>query len=91
MRKVAVIGAGKIGSTVASLLVGSGGYEALLIDQDAGALAEFQGRPRWRPPPWRSTIRALAARIAAPSRCELRALSPDHRPPAPPAARTPIT
>jgi len=44
MRKVAVIGAGKIGSTVVDLLVGSGSYEALLIDQDAGALAEFWGR-----------------------------------------------
>ena len=39
MRKVAVIGAGKIGSTVIDLLVGSGSYEALLIDQDAGAWA----------------------------------------------------
>ncbi len=45
MRKVAVIGAGKIGSTVVDLLVGSGSYEAILIDQAAEALAEFAGRP----------------------------------------------
>ena len=44
MRKVAVIGAGKIGSTVVDLLVGSGSYDALLIDQDAAALADFGGR-----------------------------------------------
>jgi len=44
MRKVAVIGAGKIGSTVVDLLVGCGSYEALLIDQDAAALADFAGR-----------------------------------------------
>jgi saccharopine dehydrogenase-like NADP-dependent oxidoreductase len=44
MRTVAVIGAGKIGSTVVDLLVGSGSYEAILIDQDAAALAEFTGR-----------------------------------------------
>lgn len=44
MRKVAVVGAGKIGSTVVDLLVGSGAYEAVLIDQSAEALAEFAGR-----------------------------------------------
>ena len=44
MRKVAVIGAGKIGSTVVDLLVGSGSYEAVLIDQAAEALGEFAGR-----------------------------------------------
>ena len=44
MRKVAVVGAGKIGSTVVDLLVGSGAYEAILIDQDAEALGEFAGR-----------------------------------------------
>ena len=44
MRKVAVVGAGKIGSTVVDLLVSSGAYEAILIDQDAEALGEFAGR-----------------------------------------------
>lgn len=44
MRKVAVVGAGKIGSTVVDLLVGVGDYEVVLIDQAAGALAHFVGR-----------------------------------------------
>ncbi|WP_293675908.1 saccharopine dehydrogenase C-terminal domain-containing protein [uncultured Phenylobacterium sp.] len=44
MRKVAVIGAGKIGSTVVDLLVGSGSYEVVLIDQAADALSDFVGR-----------------------------------------------
>jgi len=44
MRKVAVVGAGKIGSTVVDLLVGSGSYEVVLVDQSAEALAEFAGR-----------------------------------------------
>ena len=39
MRKVAIVGAGKIGSTVLALLVGSGAYEVLVIDQSAEALA----------------------------------------------------
>jgi saccharopine dehydrogenase-like NADP-dependent oxidoreductase len=42
MRKVAVVGAGKIGSTIASLLSGSGGYDVLLIDQSPAALAEAE-------------------------------------------------
>jgi saccharopine dehydrogenase-like NADP-dependent oxidoreductase len=42
MRKVAVVGAGKIGSTIASLLSGSGDYEVLLIDQSPAALAEAE-------------------------------------------------
>lgn len=46
MRKVAIVGAGKIGSTVVDLLVGSGDYEALLIDQSAEALAPYAGRHR---------------------------------------------
>jgi saccharopine dehydrogenase-like NADP-dependent oxidoreductase len=41
MRKVAIIGAGKIGLTISDLLR-TGGYEVLLIDQNANAL---QGRP----------------------------------------------
>jgi saccharopine dehydrogenase-like NADP-dependent oxidoreductase len=43
MRKIAVVGAGKIGSTIASLLSGSGDYKVLLIDQSAAALAEAEG------------------------------------------------
>lgn len=46
MRKVAIVGAGKIGSTVVDLLVGSGDYEALVIDQSAEALAPFATRHR---------------------------------------------
>jgi len=44
MHKVAVIGAGKIGSTIASLLAGSGDYDVLVIDQNAKALAEIDPR-----------------------------------------------
>jgi saccharopine dehydrogenase-like NADP-dependent oxidoreductase len=39
MRKVAVVGAGKIGSTVVDLLAGIGGYQVVVIDQSAQALA----------------------------------------------------
>ena len=41
MLKVAIVGAGKIGSTIASLLAGA--YEVLVIDQSAKALAEIRG------------------------------------------------
>ncbi len=44
MRRVAVIGAGKIGSTVVDLLVETGDYEALVIDRSAEALGAFAGR-----------------------------------------------
>jgi saccharopine dehydrogenase-like NADP-dependent oxidoreductase len=44
MRKAAVIGAGKIGSTIASLLVGSGDYEVLVVDQNAAALGDLDPR-----------------------------------------------
>ncbi len=46
MRKAAVVGAGKIGSTIASLLAGSGDYEVLVLDQSADALAEIGPRAR---------------------------------------------
>ena len=46
MRKAAVVGAGKIGSTIASLLAGSGDYEVLVIDQSAEALGEIDPRAR---------------------------------------------
>ncbi|HEY2356678.1 MAG TPA: saccharopine dehydrogenase C-terminal domain-containing protein [Phenylobacterium sp.] len=52
MRKAAVVGAGKIGSTVASLLAGSGDYEVLVIDQSAEALAETA-------PPARTHVMAI--------------------------------
>jgi saccharopine dehydrogenase-like NADP-dependent oxidoreductase len=45
MRKAAVVGAGKIGATVANLLAGSGAYEVILIDRSPDALAAFAGRP----------------------------------------------
>ena len=65
MRKVAVIGAGKIGSTVVDLLVGSGSYEAILIDQAAGALGEFAGRAHVETAAMAiDDAEALAARIA---------------------------
>jgi saccharopine dehydrogenase-like NADP-dependent oxidoreductase len=38
MRKVAVVGAGKIGSTVLDLLAGSGAYQVLMIDRSVEAL-----------------------------------------------------
>src|SRR5258708_4296439 len=44
MRKAAVIGAGKIGSTIASLLVGCGDYDVLVVDQNKDALAEIDPR-----------------------------------------------
>jgi len=46
MRKVAVVGAGKIGSTIIDLLAGSGAYEVLVIDQSAEALAGVDSRAR---------------------------------------------
>lgn len=39
MRKIAVVGAGKIGSTVVDLLLGSGDYQALVIDRSEDVLA----------------------------------------------------
>ena len=49
MKKIAVVGAGHIGSTIAALLSGSGDYEVQVIDRDqevAGPaldlLAEFE-------------------------------------------------
>ncbi|HEX7884867.1 MAG TPA: saccharopine dehydrogenase family protein [Phenylobacterium sp.] len=45
MRKVAVVGAGKIGGAVADLLVSSGAYEVLVVDRSAAALAELGRRP----------------------------------------------
>ena len=39
MRKIAIVGAGKIGSTVVDLLLGSGDYRALVIDRSEDALA----------------------------------------------------
>ena len=46
MRKVAVVGAGKIGSTVLDLLAGSGGYQVLMIDQSPEALAGLSPRSK---------------------------------------------
>jgi len=46
MRKAAVVGAGKIGSTIASLLAGSGDYEVLVIDQSAEALGAIDSRAK---------------------------------------------
>ena len=53
MRKVAVIGAGKIGSTVVDLLAGSGTFEVLAIDAAPAALDALD-------PPWRITRKAMA-------------------------------
>jgi saccharopine dehydrogenase-like NADP-dependent oxidoreductase len=44
MRKAAVVGAGKIGSTIASLLAGCGDYEVLVVDQSTEALAGLDAR-----------------------------------------------
>jgi saccharopine dehydrogenase-like NADP-dependent oxidoreductase len=46
MRKVAVVGAGKIGSTVVDLLVGSGAYEVLVLDRSPEALGGLNPRSR---------------------------------------------
>jgi saccharopine dehydrogenase-like NADP-dependent oxidoreductase len=46
MRKAAVVGAGKIGTTNASLLAGCGDYEVLVIDQSADALNDIDPRAR---------------------------------------------
>src|SRR6185503_5491916 len=43
VRKVAVVGAGKIGSTIAALLTPH--YDVLVIDQNAGALAALDAHP----------------------------------------------
>jgi saccharopine dehydrogenase-like NADP-dependent oxidoreductase len=48
MHKVAVVGAGKIGSTIVDLLAGSGAYEVLVIDQSAEALAGLNPRSNAR-------------------------------------------
>jgi saccharopine dehydrogenase-like NADP-dependent oxidoreductase len=44
MKTVGVVGAGKIGSTVVDLLVGSGAYEVVLVDQSQAALAPYATR-----------------------------------------------
>ncbi len=44
MHRLAIIGVGKIGSTVLDLLVQTGDYQVLLIDQSEHALAPFIGR-----------------------------------------------
>jgi saccharopine dehydrogenase-like NADP-dependent oxidoreductase len=44
MRKVAVVGAGKIGSTVVDLLEGSGDYELIVIDRSEAALSGLNPR-----------------------------------------------
>src|SRR4051794_11302968 len=44
MRKVAIVGAGKIGSTVLELLIQSGAYEATIIDQSKAALKALPAR-----------------------------------------------
>lgn len=43
MRKVTVIGAGKIGATIVDLLVGSGAYDVTVIDQSEAQLAGVAG------------------------------------------------
>ena len=69
MRKAAVIGAGKIGSTIASLLAGSGDYDVLVIDRSAEALAEIDSRAR---------TAVMAIDDPAALARALGALSPDH-------------
>ena len=44
MHRIAIIGVGKIGSTVLDLLVQTGDYQVLLIDQSEQGLAPFIGR-----------------------------------------------
>ncbi|MFN3521770.1 MAG: saccharopine dehydrogenase NADP-binding domain-containing protein [Phenylobacterium sp.] len=49
MRKVAVVGAGKIGSTIVDLLADSGSYEVTVLDQSDAQLAAIRARPAVRP------------------------------------------
>ncbi|RAK56924.1 saccharopine dehydrogenase family protein [Phenylobacterium deserti] len=44
MRKIAIVGAGKIGSTVADLLAGSGAYQVKVLDASPEALASLNSR-----------------------------------------------
>ena len=44
MRKIAIVGAGKIGSTIVSLLIGCRDYQVLVIDQNPAALAGVDAR-----------------------------------------------
>src|SRR6478609_10461819 len=62
MRKVAVVGAGKIGSTIVDLLTGSGAYEVVVVDQSAEALAGLNPR---------SNARTIAMAIDDPDRLAL--------------------
>jgi saccharopine dehydrogenase-like NADP-dependent oxidoreductase len=69
MRKVAVIGAGKIGSTVIDMLAGSGAYQVLAIDGSEAALAALDppgriGRRRSPIEDPKTLAQALAGRFA---------------------------
>ncbi len=44
MQRVAIVGAGKIGSTIVSLLAGCGDYEVLVVDQSSEALRGLDQR-----------------------------------------------
>jgi saccharopine dehydrogenase-like NADP-dependent oxidoreductase len=46
MKKIAVVGAGHIGSTIAALLSGSGDYEVLVIDREQTALSGIETSDR---------------------------------------------
>lgn len=46
MHRIAIVGAGKIGSTIAQLLERSGGYRTAVIDRAEAALAECQASER---------------------------------------------
>ncbi|WP_332777209.1 saccharopine dehydrogenase family protein [Polaromonas sp.] len=46
MNKIMVVGAGKIGSTIAAMLGGTGDYEVTLVDAAAAALARVKKGPR---------------------------------------------
>lgn len=43
--RVALVGAGKIGSMIVDLLITSGDYEVLVIDASEASLAEIEGKP----------------------------------------------
>lgn len=48
MNKVMVVGAGKIGSTIAAMLGASGDYEVTVVDKSAAHLAAVKGLPQVR-------------------------------------------
>ena len=72
MKSVVVIGAGKIGSTIAGLLSRSGDYSVMVADRSAAQLAAIEPHAGGRARSWLDIAdreRAAAACSPAISRC----------------------